>query len=382
MATHAGRVCQLSLLSRIAQCTLPGLHRASVCKQWCSAALGLTLIKCGAAVTIRQHLSLVGRASARHSSTQANREISAAAAGMSRTRPKQTVPPGSAADASSKPRQRSGSTKQSSSNGNGNSNSQLPDIVTGPHVVVSQPLPHVLILHTGGTLGMDVQQSFEAVPEHPAQLLLKKGTGGSYKGLVPGDMLTNLFQQVPELCKFANLDLQVVFNKDSSNVGPKEWTQIAKLLDKNRQAYDAFLVVHGTDTMAYTASAISLMLQGFKKPVVFTGSQLPLSSPRSDARQNLIDALTCATAAAKPPHVSLQEVAVCFGGKLMRGNRTRKVNSSNYQAFDSPGYPHLAALGVDVDWNERYLLRVEGGYQPRCGHLETPTSWSHWLYVV
>jgi L-asparaginase/Glu-tRNA(Gln) amidotransferase subunit D len=83
--------------------------------------------------------------------------------------------------------------------------------------------------------------------------------------------------------------------------------------------------------MAYTASALSLMLAGFKKPIVLTGSQLPLSSPRSDARQNLIDALTCATAVYKPPHAELVEVAVCFGGRLMRGNRAQKVNSSSYQ---------------------------------------------------
>ncbi|WIA44025.1 hypothetical protein OEZ86_010397 [Tetradesmus obliquus] len=212
---------------------------------------------------------------------------------------------------------------------------------------------------------MDVKESFDVDPEDPHHLQIKKGTGGIYGGLEPGDMLANLFQQVPELCQFANLDLQVVFNKDSSRVGPKEWVQIAKILDRNRQAYDAFLVVHGTDTMAYTASALSLMLQGFRKPILLTGSQLPLASPRSDARQNLIDALTCATAAYSPPHVALNEVAVCFGGKLMRGNRAQKVNSSNYQAFDSPTYPHLAALGVDVEWNERYLLRVEGGYRPR-----------------
>lgn len=215
---------------------------------------------------------------------------------------------------------------------------------------------------------MDAVQSFEVdphdVPHQPP--VLKRGTGGIYGGLEPGVMLSNLFQQVPELCTFANLDLQVVFNKDSSRVGPKEWVQIARLLDKNRQAYDAFLVVHGTDTMAYTASALSLMLVGFRKPIVMTGSQLPLSSPRSDARQNLIDALTCATASFKPPHVApLSEVAVCFGGRLMRGNRARKVNSSTYQAFDSPGFPHLATLGVDVEWNERFLLRAEGGYVPR-----------------
>eukprot|EP00775_Hariotina_reticulata_P006054 gene6054-6292_t len=242
--------------------------------------------------------------------------------------------------------------QRSRTGGSSSDSSSAGLLVTGPLVMVQQPLPRVLILHTGGTLGMDVGESFEPDPDDPMNLHLKKGTGGSYGSLVPGDMLANLFQVVPELCSFANLDLQ-------------EWVQTAKLLDKHRHQYDAFLVVHGTDTMAYTASALSLMLLGFRKPIVMTGSQLPLSSPRSDARQNLIDALTCATAASKPPHVSLNEVALCFGGKLMRGNRSQKVNSSNYQAFDSPGYPHLATLGVEVEWNERYLLKVEGSYRPR-----------------
>jgi L-asparaginase/Glu-tRNA(Gln) amidotransferase subunit D len=101
--------------------------------------------------------------------------------------------------------------------------------------------------------------------------------------------------------------------------------------------------------MAYTASALSLMLLGFKKPIVLTGSQMPLASPRTDARANLVDALTCAVAPHAPPYVQWGEVAVCFGGKLMRGNRASKVDSSSYQAFDS-NYPYLATLGIGVDW--------------------------------
>lgn len=104
-----------------------------------------------------------------------------------------------------------------------------------------------------------------------------QGTGGNYGGLQPGEMLSSLFKVVPELSSFANLDLKIAFNKDSSRVGPTEWIQIAKLLHQNRAHYDAFMVVHGTDTMAYTASALSLMLRGFKKPIVVTGD------PRSGA---------------------------------------------------------------------------------------------------
>ncbi|KAK9820275.1 hypothetical protein WJX72_008496 [[Myrmecia] bisecta] len=197
-------------------------------------------------------------------------------------------------------------------------------------------------------------------------IALKRGTGGKFAGgLRPGAMLQNLLTAIPELSVLANLDLEVVFNRDSCRVGPQDWIRIAKILHKNRDSYDAFLVVHGTDTMAYTASALSLMLAGFNRPIVLTGSQLPLLMPRSDARQNLVDSLTCATAFIYPPHVHLQEVAICFGGKLMRGNRTQKVDSSGYQAFDSPTYPLLATMGVDVQWNENYLLKVQGSYRPR-----------------
>ncbi|GAX86245.1 hypothetical protein CEUSTIGMA_g13657.t1, partial [Chlamydomonas eustigma] len=147
--------------------------------------------------------------------------------------------------------------------------------------VVTKPLPKVLILHTGGTLGMDVESFEEAENIH---VKLRHGVGSSSYagGLKPGSMLGNLLQVVPELSKLANLDLQVVFNKDSCNVGPAEWIRIAHILDANRRKYDAFLVVHGTDTMAYTASALSLLLRGFKRPIILTGSQMPLSAPRSD----------------------------------------------------------------------------------------------------
>ncbi|KAG2500713.1 hypothetical protein HYH03_001478 [Edaphochlamys debaryana] len=230
---------------------------------------------------------------------------------------------------------------------------------------VTKPLPRVLFLHTGGTLGMDPEEAFEEDEGH--NLRVRAGAADvSYKGqLRPGEMLSNLLTLVPELEKFANVDLQVLFNKDSSRVGPSDWVAIAKALDHHRPHYDAFVVVHGTDTLAYTAAALSLMLQGFKKPIVMTGSQLPLRAPRTDARQNLLDSITVATSAFSPPHVALQEVAVCFGGKLMRGNRTQKVNSAAYQAFDSLTYPYLATLGIDVDWNTRFLLRVEGAYTPR-----------------
>lgn len=264
---------------------------------------------------------------------------------------------------SGKKRRPGGAAKKGSSAGGLESHA----VYETPQLVVTKPLPRVLMLHTGGTLGMDPAASFEADRKG---VHLKSGTGGVYagsrgSGLRPGALLQNVLTVVPEVNAFANLELRVVYNKDSSNVGPAEWKQLAKLLHKERDNYDAFLVVHGTDTLAYTASALSLMLVGFKKPIVITGSQLPLAMPRSDARQNIIDSVTCLTSFFNPPHVRLQEVAVCFGGRLMRGNRVQKVHSSFYQAFDSVNYPHLANLGVEIDWDLDALLEPQGVYRPR-----------------
>jgi L-asparaginase type I len=202
--------------------------------------------------------------------------------------------------------------------------------------------------------------------------VFKAGTGGDYtRTLQPGKLLLNLVTVVPELRTFANLEVKVLMNKDSCQIGPKEWIKIAKELDAQRSRFDAFIIVHGTDTMAYTASALSLMLTGFRKPIILTGSQLPLDMARSDARQNLIDSVTCATAGFSPPHVALEEVAVCFGGKLLRANRTRKTSATIYSAFGSPQYPPLAQLGVGVEWKRDALLQFSGNgsyaqtYTPR-----------------
>ena len=227
-----------------------------------------------------------------------------------------------------------------------------------PIVYQTRPLPSVLVLHTGGTLGMS-SQALEARDDlEGSPTVFKEGTGGDYtKTLQPGKLLLNLVTVVPELRTFANLEVKVLMNKDSCQIGPAEWIAIAKELDTQRPHFDAFIVVHGTDTMAYTASALSLMLAGFRKPIILTGSQLPLDMPRSDARQNLIDAVTCATAGFSPPHVALEEVAVCFGGQLLRANRTRKTSATIYSAFGSPQYPPLAQLGVGVEWRRDALLQ-------------------------
>lgn len=238
-----------------------------------------------------------------------------------------------------------------------------PTIAPGT-ILRARSLPKVLLIHTGGTLGMDPYESFEEDKE--GHVALKVGTGGRYaRGLRPGSVLSNLLNLVPELGTLAALDVQIPFNKDSSNVGPPEWIKLARILHSKRELYDAFLVVHGTDTMAFTASALSLMLAGFGRPIVLTGSQVPLALPRSDARQNLVDALTCAIAYQQPPYPRFIEVGICFGGRLLRGNRSQKVNSTRYQAFDSASYPALAQLGVEVEWNSDALLEEHFVYRPR-----------------
>lgn len=215
-------------------------------------------------------------------------------------------------------------------------------------------LKRVLIVHCGGTFGMDTELSFDTTGQ------LKSGTGGNYsRALRPGKLLGDILEHVPELRALADLDVHVAMNKDSARVGPPEWIRIAKLLDKRRDDFDSFVIIHGTDTMSYTGAALSLMLAGFRKPVVITGSQLPMTRPRSDARQNLIDSVTIATEGV------LEEFALCFGGTLIRANRAQKTSSTAYRAFESPTHPELAKLGVDIEWNHDALWKDPGVYRPR-----------------
>lgn len=220
--------------------------------------------------------------------------------------------------------------------------------------------PRVMLLHCGGTLGMGVE-SFElrearAVPR----------AGGKYRPLGASKYLLDVQEVIPELRDFARLDVEVLMNKDSSEMDGKDWVTLARALHERREEYSAFVVAHGTDTMAYCASALSMMLVGFGKPIVLTGSQLPLSFARSDARQNLIDALTCCCASKScGGEVDFHEVGICFGGKLLRGNRASKTSATVYAAFSSPSYPALARLGVGVDWNRARLLPPAREYTPQ-----------------
>lgn len=132
---------------------------------------------------------------------------------------------------------------------------------------------------------------------------------------------------------------------DSSNMLPADWARIARDLVANSKGHDGFLVVHGTDTMAYTASALSFMLEGLDRPVILTGSQIPLEEPRSDAHGNLVTSLMLLERYAD----RLPEVCVYFAGRLLRGNRTKKIDAEDFAAFDTPNLPHLGRIGIDFD---------------------------------
>ena len=179
----------------------------------------------------------------------------------------------------------------------------------------------ILMVHTGGTLGM-------------------KGSRPS--PLKPADFEQTLKENVPELWRLATVRLEVFSNIDSSDMRPALWSPLAKRVHRALTGeYDGVVITHGTDTMAWTASALSFMLPGLKHPVVLTGSQRPLGEVRTDARLNLIDAVT---AAASGP----AEVSICFDSHLFRGNRTRKAKINDYDAFESPNHAPLGTLGVST----------------------------------
>jgi len=177
----------------------------------------------------------------------------------------------------------------------------------------------VLLLNMGGTLGMQ----------------------GS--PLSPGDYGHKLMERVPELESLAELDIQSVCNLDSSDVGPEQWADLVRTVaDHARARADGVVILHGTDTMAFTAAALAFALEGLDRPVVLTGAQRPLVAHRTDARRNLVDAVELATC-------DIPEVGICFDGLLLRGCRAVKGDARSYHAFESPGVEPLARMGFDVD---------------------------------
>ena len=196
----------------------------------------------------------------------------------------------------------------------------------------------VLLIYTGGTIGMN---------RNPL-------TGA----LEPFDF-EHLLSRVPELAQFQTEIATYQFNPpiDSSDMSPKLWTELAHIIADNYDEYDGFVILHGTDTMAYSASALSFMLEGLTKPVILTGSQLPIGQLRTDGKENLITSIEMAAAKRTDGTAMVPEVGIHFNGHLMRGNRTTKQSADEFNAFESFNYPHLADAGVEITYHDEYILQ-------------------------
>ena len=177
---------------------------------------------------------------------------------------------------------------------------------------------------------------------------------------------SQIMAEVPELGKYAVRIDSFTFDPliDSSDVEPGLWQSLATLIQERYDEYDGFVVLHGTDTMAYSASALSFMLDNLSKPVIFTGSQLPIGVPRTDGKENLISAVEIAAAKDEKGHPLVPEVSIFFDSQLFRGNRSTKVSSEEFRAFRSPGYPTLAEAGINIKYNHQAIREPESWTDP------------------
>ena len=198
----------------------------------------------------------------------------------------------------------------------------------------------VLLIYTGGTIGMI---------ENPET------------GALESFNFDHLIKNVPELKKLGYIISTIQFDPpiDSSDMDPGKWNDVVKIIVDNYDYFDGFVVLHGTDTMAYTASALSFMLENLAKPVIFTGSQLPVGVLRTDGKENLITAIEIAAAKNEMGEPMVPEVCILFESLLMRGNRTKKVNAENFNAFASKNYPPLAHIGIHIKYDERLIHKAD-----------------------
>lgn len=171
---------------------------------------------------------------------------------------------------------------------------------------------------------------------------------------------SHLIDNVPKVKKLDYDIANIQFNPpiDSANISPEHWRDLARAIEENYDDFDGFVVLHGTDTMAFTASALSFMLENLHKPVIITGSQLPIGEVRTDGEENLITALQVAAARDKEGEPLVREVAILFENYLWRGNRSTKMSADNFNAFKSNNYPPLAKIGLGIHFNEEALYRV------------------------
>ncbi len=198
----------------------------------------------------------------------------------------------------------------------------------------------VLLIYTGGTIGMG-----------------RNGKTGALEPL----QFDQLSKQMPEMEQVsAEIDVhQFAPPIDSSDMTPQLWAHLVKIIADGYDRYDGFVILHGTDTMAYTASALSFMLENLTKPVILTGSQLPIGQLRTDGKENLITSIEIASAKHDDGRPIVPEVCIYFSGKLLRGNRSTKINADGFNAFDSFNYPHLADAGVNIVYHEEYIMKPD-----------------------
>jgi len=198
---------------------------------------------------------------------------------------------------------------------------------------------NILLIYTGGTIGM-VEN-------------LKTGSLEAFN-------FSHLTSHIPELERLNFSINTIVFDPviDSSDVSPKHWQDLVRIIEDNYNTHDGFVILHGTDTMAYTASALSFMLENLNKPVVLTGAQLPIGKLRTDAKENLITAMEIAADKDSIGNPVVPEVSIFFQNYLFRGNRTTKVNADNFNAFKSYNYPYLAKSGVQIRYDRKIILPV------------------------
>lgn len=205
----------------------------------------------------------------------------------------------------------------------------------------------ILLIYTGGTIGMNRNPAtgalepfdFRHLLEHVAELQ-------QLDAIVDNGQLTSD-------------DGRLLPPIDSSDMTPSLWSAVARCIATHYSSYDGFVVLHGTDTMAYTASALSFMLENLTKPVIFTGSQLPIDQLRTDGKENLITAVEIAAAKDNDGHAMVPEVGIYFGGRLLRGNRTTKQSADAFRAFESFNYPCLAEAGVDITYYPERMLKPD-----------------------
>ena len=215
--------------------------------------------------------------------------------------------------------------------------------------------PHILIIYTGGTIGM--MKNMET-------------------GALEAFDFSQIKQHIPELRQFDFVIDSYQFTPpiDSSDMTPELWVKLVDIIKENYDRFDGFVILHGTDTMAFTASALSFMLEGLSKPVILTGSQLPIGVMRTDGRENLITAIEIAAARNSEGQARVPEVCIYFASRLYRGNRTTKINAEKLDAFTSHNYPSLARAGISITYQDSLILHPKQPEQQLHIHRELDSN--------